>query len=95
MRIETGRWNRRGRGQLPREERLSVCVCVCVCVCVWRERESFRQSEWHVVVVVENCPVTSGIRQSVGLTRVEKLFTDKYTYDVVCKIVHDVLKSYQ
>ena len=70
-------------------------VCVCVCVCVWRERESFRQSEWHVVVVVENCPVTSGIRQSVGLTRVEELFTDKYTYDVVCKIVHDVLKSYQ
>ena len=70
----------------------SVCVCVCVC------GERFRQSEWNVVVVVvvvENCLVTSGIRQSVGITRVEELFTDKYTYDVACKIVQDVLKSFQ
>ena len=78
MCIETGRWNRRGRGRLPREKRLCVCGEV--------------QTEWHVV---EYCPVTRGIRQSVGLTRVEELFSGKYTYDVCCKIVHDILKSYQ
>ena len=71
--IETGRWNRRGRGRLPREERLCVCGEV--------------QTEWHVV---ENCPVTRDIRQRVGLNRVQELFSGKYTYDVACKIVHDV-----
>ena len=60
-------------------------------LCVYSYVERFRESEWQV----ETGPATSGIRQNVGLTRVVVLFTDKYTYDVVCKIVHDVLKSYQ
>ena len=50
------------------------------------------QTEW---LVIENCLVTSDISQSVGLTKVEELFSDEYTLDVVCKIVHDILKSYQ
>ena len=33
--VETGRWNRRGRGRLPMEERLCVCGLV--------------QTEWHVI----------------------------------------------
>ena len=78
--IETGRWNKR---ESATKRGASLCVYSYV--------ERFRQSEWHG----ENCPVTNGIRQNVGLTRVVELFTEKYTYDVVCEIMHDVLKSYQ
>ena len=73
----------------------SVCVCVCVCV----ERGSDRVRGMLLLLLllllllrIVSLRVVLGLRQSVGLTRVEELFTDKYTYDVACKIVQDVLK---
>ena len=75
--IESGRWNRRGRGRLPVEERLCVCGEV--------------QTERHVVEV---CPVTADIRQRTGLAEIEELFNGKFSNDIACKIVFDILKLY-
>lgn len=76
--IETGRWNRRGRGRLPREERLCVCGEV--------------QTEKHVV---EDCPVSSRIRDSTGLRNMEELFNGKYSHYESCKISNDILNLYE
>ena len=55
--VETGQWNRRGRGRLPMEERL----CVCVCVCVYGDIKT----EQHVV---EKSPQTKQINSN-GFTQ--------------------------
>ena len=75
--IETGRWNRRGRGRLPLEERLCVCGEV--------------QTERHVV---EDCPISGCIRLTYGLESLEDLFNTRYTDDLSCKIIHDILNLY-
>ena len=75
--IETGRWNRRGRGRLPLEERLCSCGEV--------------QTETHVI---ENCPVSSQIRQTFSITTASDLLITRTDYDVVCRIVHKILSLY-
>ena len=57
--IEQGRWNRRGRGRLPVEERLCPCGAV--------------QDERHVL---QDCPMTHGIRASYGFATVQE-YLDK------------------
>ena len=74
--IETGRWNRRGRGRLPLEERLCKCRLV--------------QTEKHVV---EECPSTQHLRDFYSISVLDDLFT-KFTNDVTCKIIHDMLSVY-
>ena len=74
--VETGRWNRRGRGRLPLEERLCVCGSV--------------QTEKHVV---EDCPNTQHFRDFYGIHTLNDLFSS-FTDDVVCKIIHDILRLY-
>ena len=76
--IETGRWNRRGRGRLLQEERLCVCGNV--------------QTEKHVV---EDCPVSNDIRDSVGLTNMDDLFNEKYSHKESCMIIHNILHLYE
>lgn len=75
--IETGRWNRRGRGRLPREERLCVCGDI--------------QTEKHVV---EDCPVSSNVRNSIGLSNINDLFNEKFSHEDSCKIIYDILNLY-
>ena len=74
---ETGRWNRRGRGRLPLEERLCVCGLV--------------QTERHVV---QQCPRTHHIRQSYSFNTIEEVFSDQFTPDISCKIIHEILSTY-
>lgn len=76
--IETGRWNRRGRGRLPREERLCVCGNI--------------QTEKHVV---EDCPVSIHIRNSVRLSNMDDLFNGKYSHAESCLVVYDILQLYE
>ncbi len=75
--IETGRWNRRGRGRLPVEERLCECGDV--------------QSEQHVL---ETCPRTQRIRDMYGFTTLHQVFSN-FTNSVTCRIIHDILSTYQ
>ena len=74
---ETGRWNRRGRGRLPLEERLCVCAEV--------------QTERHVV---QDCPLTQHLRDKYNFTTLEQLFSNNFSADVVCKIVHEILSTF-
>ena len=74
---ETGRWNRRGRGRLPLDER--VCVCGCV------------QTEFHVV---EHCPNTQHLRQTYGFNTMPELLCGNLPPDIMCKIVHEILETY-
>ena len=74
---ETGRWNRRGRGRLPMDERLCECGSV--------------QTERHVL---QDCPHTQHIRDHHRFEIIEQVFSDKYSMDVTCKIIHDILSVY-
>ncbi len=75
--IETGRWNRRGRGRLPVEERLCECGNV--------------QSEQHVL---ETCPRTQRIRDMYGFSTLHQVFS-VFTNSVMCRIIHEILNTYQ
>ena len=75
--IETGRWNRRGRGRLPMDERLCSCGEI--------------QTETHVI---ENCPISSQIRQTYNVTTAIDLLVNRTDYDVICTIVHKLLSLY-
>ena len=76
--IETGRWNRRGRGRLPVEERLCTCGAI--------------QSERHVI---EECPLSSSIRQVHNIGNINELFNGKYDNDTSCKIITKFLDLYK
>ena len=75
--IETGRWNRRGRGRIPVEERLCECGSV--------------QTEQHVI---QDCPKSLQIRDTYHFDCMEDLFSSTYSDEIVCKIIHDILKLY-
>jgi len=75
--VETGRWNRRGRGRLPLEERLCSCGLV--------------QSEEHVINI---CPFSQHIRNSYGFSCINDLMSGRFSNDIVCKIIYDVLNLY-
>ena len=75
--IETGRWNRSGRGSLLVEERLCTCGQV--------------QTEEHVI---GQCPLSQHIRDQYGFSSVTDLMTDKFSKDVSCKIIYQVLNLY-
>ena len=74
---ETGRWNRRGRGRLPMNERLCECNAI--------------QTERHVV---QDCPRTQHIRNAHQFVTVEQLFSDQFSIETTCKIIHDILSVY-
>lgn len=75
---ETDRWNRRGRGRLPPDERLCMCGAI--------------QSEQHVV---QNCSLTSHLRQAYNFDTLEQLMSsDQFTPVTLCKIIHDILTVY-
>ena len=72
--IETGRWNRRGRGRLPREERLCVCGII--------------QTESHVVEdcpVSNDIRVSTGLTNMTDLFDGKFSHNDscKIIYDVL------------
>lgn len=76
--IETGRWNRRGRGRLPPEERLCVCGDV--------------QDERHVIQscpLTNHLRLTYNFE-----TMEQLMLSNQFLPDIVCKIVHDVLSIY-
>lgn len=76
---ETGRWNRRGRGRLPEEERLCSCGYAV-------------QTERHVV---QHCTLSAHLRQRYRFTSIEELFSDNYSPDLTCKIIHEILSVYR
>lgn len=75
---ETGRWNRRGRGRLPLEERL------CSCGHIHTERH-----------VVQHCSSTLRLRQLYDFSTIEDLFSDKFSPDMTCKIINEILNVYK
>ena len=75
--VETGRWNRRGRGRLPIEERLCSCGEI--------------QSEVHVI---NNCPLSQQFRDEYGFTDITDLMSDKFSNEVLCKIIYKILNLY-
>ena len=75
--IETGRWNRRGRGRLPVEERLCVCGLV--------------QTERHVI---ENCSISQRFRDRYHFNTLEDLFSDNFSDEMKCQIIHEILLLY-
>ena len=74
---ETGRWNRRGRGRLPLEERLCQCGEI--------------QTEKHVV---EDCVKTHHLRNMHGFGTIEDLFSELFTLEKTCKIIHQILSVF-
>ena len=76
--IESGRWNRRGRGRLPVEERLCTCGAI--------------QTERHVI---EDCNISSNVRQMYGLSCMEDLFDGHYDNENSCKIIKEILSPYE
>ena len=78
--IETGRWNRRGRGRLPVEERLCSCGLGLV------------QSEDHVI---SSCPLSYSLRIKYNFTCLNELMTGDIPMDTVCKIIYEVLELYK
>ena len=50
------------------------------------------QSEQHVV---EQCPLTNHLRQSYGFVTITELFSDRFTLEVACKIIHCMLSIYK
>lgn len=75
--VETGRWNRRGRGRLPIEER--TCICGEI------------QTERHVA---QECTLTQNIRETFNFNLIEDIFSSEMSPDTTCKIIHDILKTY-
>ena len=75
--VETGRWNRRGRGRLPMEERLCPCGEI--------------QTEVHVV---NNCPMSQIFRDEYGFTDITDLMSEKFSNEIVCKIIYNILNLY-
>ena len=75
--IETGRWNRRGRGRIPVEERLCECGSV--------------QTEQHVM---QDCPKSLHTRNAYQCHSIEDLFSGCFSDELVCKIIHEVLRLY-
>lgn len=49
------------------------------------------QTEIHVL---ENCPISSHVRERNNVTTVSNLFVDRSDYINVCRIVHEVLSLY-
>ena len=49
------------------------------------------QSEYHVV---EQCPLTSHLRQSYGFGMISDLFSDQFSADATCEIIHKILSVY-
>ena len=78
--IETGRWNRRGRGRLPVEERLCSCGLGLV------------QSEDHVI---SSCPLSYSLRSKYNFTCLNDLMTGDIPMETVCKIIYEVLELYK
>ena len=76
--VETGRWNRRGRGRLPMEERLCSCGDI--------------QSEVHVL---SHCPVSQHIRDEYDFSCVTELMSERFTDEVLCKIIFRILNLYE
>lgn len=50
------------------------------------------QTEKHVV---EDFPVSSDVRNSVGLSNMNDLFHEKFSREDSCKIIYDILKLYE
>ena len=73
--VETGRWNRRGRGSLPLEER--VCTC-----------GDGIETERHVAAV---CRLTHDIWSTDHLTTLENLFFGLVSDRTLCQIIHEIL----
>ena len=71
--VETGRWNRRGRGRLPLEERLCVCGDV--------------QSEQHVVEVCPHTQYLRDLHGFNTLHDLFSKFTDEVTCKVIYDIL--------
>ena len=75
--VETGRWNRRGRGRLPMEERLCSCGEI--------------QTEIHVV---SHCPLSQHIRDEYEFTSITDLMLERFSAELSCKIIYDILNIY-
>ena len=75
--VETGRWNRRGRGRLPMEERLCSCGEI--------------QTEIHVI---NNCPLSQHFRDEYEFTDISDLMCEKFSNEIVCKIIYNILNLY-
>ena len=75
--VEEGRWNRRGRGRLPLEERLCRCGNI--------------QTEKHVI---EQCAVSTQLRQQYGITTMENFFVNRMDHKTVCHAIHEILNLY-
>lgn len=76
--VETRRWNRRGRGHIPFEER--VCIC-----------GGGVQTERHVI---ENCSLTQNIRHTYNFVRLEDIFAPDFPHDTCCEIIFKILEMY-
>ena len=74
---EMGRWNRRGRGRLPLEERLCQCGQI--------------QTEKHVV---QDSVMTLHLRNIYNFRTIEDLFSELFTPEKTCKIIHQILSVF-
>ena len=75
--IESGRWNRRGRGRLTVEERLWSCGLGLV------------QSEDHVI---SSCPLSNGLRNKYNFICINDLMSGDIPMETVCKFFYEVLE---
>ena len=75
--VETGRWNRRGRGRLPVEEHLCSCGEI--------------QTEIHVV---SHCPLSQHIRDEYEFTSINDLMYERFSTELSCKIIYNILNIY-
>ena len=75
--VETGRWNRRGRGRLPMEERLCDCGEV--------------QTE---IYVISQCPISQHKRDEYEFTSITDLMSERFSNEILCKIIYEILNLY-